>query len=109
MRRNRREGNSNRETDDETRRWRWYRSQTALLMGGFEGLGDLLGNGQRLVERDRPLLDAIRQRRPLYDYAEREIMQSDTTGGPFSSAFQPCCTPHNPVSRSVATKAQSVS
>ena len=37
----------------------------SLLMGRFEGFGDLLGNRQCLVERDRPLRDAVRQGWPL--------------------------------------------
>jgi hypothetical protein len=37
----------------------------ALLMGGFKGLGDLSCDGQRFIDRDRPLCDAIGERRPL--------------------------------------------
>ena len=37
----------------------------ALLMGCFESLGDLLGDGASFVDGDRPLLDAVRQRRAL--------------------------------------------
>ena len=37
----------------------------ALLVRRFERLGDLLRDRQRLVERNRPLRDAVGQRRPL--------------------------------------------
>ena len=37
----------------------------ALLMCRFEGFGDLFRDGQGLIDRDRPLGDAIRQGRPL--------------------------------------------
>ena len=37
----------------------------ALLVRGFEGFGDLLGDGERFINRNRTLGDAIRQRRPL--------------------------------------------
>ena len=37
----------------------------ALLVRGFERLGDLLRDRQRLVERNRPLRDAVGERRPL--------------------------------------------
>ena len=33
----------------------------ALLVRGFQGFRDLLGNGQRFVNRDRPLLDPLCQ------------------------------------------------
>ena len=36
-----------------------------LLMRRFQRLSDLFGNGQCLINRDRPLLDAISQRRPF--------------------------------------------
>ena len=36
-----------------------------LLVGGFEGLGDLLGNRESFIERDGSLRDPIRQRRPF--------------------------------------------
>ena len=36
-----------------------------LLVRGFQGFGDLLRDRQRLVERDCPASDAIRERRPL--------------------------------------------
>ena len=34
-----------------------------LLMRGLQGFGDLLGNRQRFVNGDWPLLDALRQGR----------------------------------------------
>ena len=37
----------------------------ALLVRGFQGFGDLLGYRQSLVNGDRPLLDALGQRRPF--------------------------------------------
>ena len=37
----------------------------AALMRGFEGLGDLLGDGQRLIERNRTLSDAVGKRGPF--------------------------------------------
>ena len=36
-----------------------------LLVRGFEGLGDLLRDGQGLIDRDRSLCDPIRERRSL--------------------------------------------
>ena len=42
-----------------------------LLMRGFESFGDLFGNGQRLVERNRPLLNAIRQRRAFDKFQDQ--------------------------------------
>ena len=36
-----------------------------LLMRRFEGFGDLLRDGEGLINGDRPLGDAIRQGRPL--------------------------------------------
>ena len=36
-----------------------------LLMRGLQRLRDLLGDRQRLVDRDRALGDSVRQRRPL--------------------------------------------
>jgi hypothetical protein len=38
----------------------------ALLVGGFEGIGDLAGDRERLVQRDRACFDPLGQRRPLY-------------------------------------------
>ena len=35
-----------------------------LLVGCFEGFGDLLRDGQCLVERNRSLCDTVRKRRP---------------------------------------------
>ena len=40
-------------------------------MCGFQGFRDLLGDRQRLVERDRSLLDAIRQRRPFHEFEDQ--------------------------------------
>ena len=37
----------------------------ALLVRGFEGFGDLLRDRKRLIDRNRPLRDAVGQRRPL--------------------------------------------
>ena len=37
----------------------------ALLVRRFQCLGDLLGDGQCLVERNRPLRDTVRERRSL--------------------------------------------
>ena len=37
----------------------------ALLMGGFQRFGDLAGNGQRLIERDCVLHDAMSQCGPI--------------------------------------------
>ena len=37
----------------------------AVLVRGFERLGDLLRDRQRLVERNRPLRDAVGERRSL--------------------------------------------
>ena len=36
-----------------------------LFVRDFQRLGDLRGDGQRLIDRDRPLSDAIGQGRPL--------------------------------------------
>ena len=43
----------------------------ALLMRRFEGFRDLLGEGEGFVDRDRPLLDAICQRRPLDQFEDQ--------------------------------------
>jgi hypothetical protein len=43
----------------------------SLLVRGLEGLGDLPGNGQRLVERQRTASDTVGQRRAL-DELHRE-------------------------------------
>ena len=43
----------------------------ALLVGRFEGFGDLLGDGEGFVDRDGPLLDAICQRRPLDQFEDQ--------------------------------------
>ena len=44
-----------------------------LLVGRFEGFGDLLGDGQGFVDRDRPLRDAVRQRRPLDEFKDQRL------------------------------------
>ena len=43
----------------------------ALLMRRFEGFSDLLGDGERLVNRDRPLGDGIRQCWPLDQFEDQ--------------------------------------
>ena len=43
----------------------------ALFMRRFQGFGDLLGNGESLIDGDRPLLDAIRQCRPLDQFEDQ--------------------------------------
>ena len=45
----------------------------ALLMGRFEGLSDLLGDRQGFIDGDRPLLDAIGQRRPLDEFEDQRL------------------------------------
>ena len=52
----------------------------ALLVRGLEGVGDLPGNPQRFLERDGPLVDPIRQRRPL-DQFHDEIVGPDVVQG----------------------------
>ena len=42
-----------------------------LLVRRFEGFGDLPGDGERFVDRDRPLRDAVRQRRPLDQFEDQ--------------------------------------
>ena len=43
----------------------------------FEGLGDLPGDGQRLLDRQRPLPDALRQRRTFDQFQhERVVLQA---------------------------------
>ena len=44
-----------------------------LLMGGFEGFGDLLRDRQGFVNGDRPLGDAIRQGRPLDQFEDQRL------------------------------------
>ena len=56
----------------------------ALLMGRFQGFGDLLGDGERFVDGDRSLLDAIRQRRSLdqlQDQRPRPLALLDAVDG----------------------------
>ena len=43
----------------------------ARFMGRFEGLGDLLGDGQGFVDRDRASLDAICQGRPFNQFEDK--------------------------------------
>ena len=43
----------------------------ALLVGRFQRVGDLAGDGQRFVDRDGPLRDPVRQGRPV-DELEHE-------------------------------------
>ena len=45
----------------------------ALLMGRFEGFGDLLRDGEGFLNRDGTLLDAIRQRRPLDQLQDQRL------------------------------------
>jgi hypothetical protein len=40
----------------------------ALLVGRFEGLGQLPRNRQRLIDRNRTSCEAIRERRPLNQF-----------------------------------------
>ena len=43
----------------------------ALLVRRFQGFGDLFGDWQGFVERDRSLLDAVRQRRPFDEFEDQ--------------------------------------
>ncbi len=45
-----------------------------LLMRRFEGFRDLLGNRQRLIDGNRPLLDAIRQRRSFDQFKNERLL-----------------------------------
>ena len=45
----------------------------ALLVRRFEGFGDLLGDGEGVVDGDWPLRDAIRQRRPLDQFEDQRL------------------------------------
>ena len=47
----------------------------ALLVRGFQRLGNLAGDRHRFVERDRPLSDAIRKRRSL-DQLQHECLDA---------------------------------
>ena len=53
----------------------------SLLMRSFEGVGDLLRDRQRLIDRNRPLRDPICQRRPLDEFHH----QRDCAGAPFQA------------------------
>ncbi len=46
----------------------------AGFMGGFEGLGDLLGDGQGFVERDRPFGDPICERGPFDEFEDQRLL-----------------------------------
>ena len=41
------------------------------LMRGFKRLSDLLGNRQRLIQRDRPLGDPVGEGRPLNELKDQ--------------------------------------
>ena len=45
-----------------------------LLMRRFQGFRDLLGNGQRLINRDRPLLDPLCQRRSFNQFQDQRLL-----------------------------------
>ncbi len=45
-----------------------------LLMGGFQGFGDLLGDRQCLVNRDWPLRDSLRQRWPFDQFQNQRLL-----------------------------------
>ena len=45
-----------------------------LLMCRFQGFGDLFGDGQRLLNRDRPLLDALCQRRAFDELEDQRLL-----------------------------------
>ena len=49
-------------------RSRWNHSS---FVRRFEGLGDLLGDGKGLIQRDSALRDAVRQRRPLDEFQDQ--------------------------------------
>ncbi len=49
----------------------------ALLVRGFEGFGDLFGDGERLIDRNRTLRDAVGERRPLDQFHDEGM---DTAG-----------------------------
>ena len=55
-------------------RWLEVAMDDPLFVRGFERLGDLLRDRQCVIERDRPLRDPVRQRRPLDQlHHEREV------------------------------------
>ena len=41
-------------------------------MSGFEGVGNLRGDGEGVVERDGAVLDTIRQRRPFNEFEDQQ-------------------------------------
>ena len=45
----------------------------ALLVRGFERVGDLFGNGQRFIEGNRALFDALRQRLTLHQFHHQVV------------------------------------
>ena len=47
----------------------------ALLVGGFQGCGDLRRDGEGFVDWERPLLDPVRQRRP-FDQLEDQCLDA---------------------------------
>ena len=47
------------------------------LMRGFEGLGNLLGEGECFIEWDRSSLDPIRQRRSFDEFKDQ---RTDSVG-----------------------------
>ena len=75
----------------------------AALVRGFEGLGDLLRDRQRLVERDRPARDALRQivafdefhherrdARALFEPVDRGDVRMIQRGEHFGFALKTC-------------------
>ena len=48
-----------------------------LLVRGLERLGDLPGDGERLVERHRPARDALRERLALDELHDERVTAAD--------------------------------
>ena len=48
-----------------------------LFVRGFQRLGDLLRNRQRLVDRNGPLRDAVRESRPLDQFHHQRCWLPD--------------------------------